>query len=43
MNIIFTRTLLALLTFGLAAPALAGPFSVSPVRIYITPKDKAVA
>ena len=43
MKIIFTRTLLALLTFGLAAPALAGPFSVSPVRIYITPKDKAVA
>ncbi len=28
---------------GLAAPAWAGVFSVTPVRIYMTPKDRAVA
>lgn len=39
----FTKTLLALLTFSFVASAWAGPFSVNPVRIYMTPKDKAVA
>ena len=32
-----------LLASSLATPVLAGPFSVTPVRIYMTPKDKAIA
>jgi len=34
---------LNLLVWCLATPAYAGVFSVTPVRIYMTPKDKAVA
>jgi fimbrial chaperone protein len=34
---------LAALAMGSAGPALAGLFSVTPVRIYMTPKDRAVA
>ncbi len=36
-------TLLAILALCIAAPACAGMFSVTPVRIYLTPRDKAVA
>lgn len=34
---------LAVLAMGAAGPALAGLFSVTPVRIYMTPRDRAVA
>lgn len=34
---------LAALLWGAAPPALAGVFSVTPVRIYMTPRDRAVA
>lgn len=34
---------ISLVAFCLAAPACAGIFSVTPVRIYMTPRDKAVA
>jgi len=37
------KLILAMLTSCFAAHVLAGPFSVTPVRIYMTPKDKAVA
>lgn len=37
------KVLLVLLASNLSIPVLAGPFSVTPVRIFITPKDKAVA
>ena len=30
-------------SFAVATPVLAGVFSVSPVRIYMTPKDRAIA
>lgn len=43
MNKVLAKALLALLAFCLSAPLLAGPFSITPVRIYMTPKDKAVA
>ncbi|MGH6625346.1 MAG: fimbrial biogenesis chaperone [Burkholderiaceae bacterium] len=36
-------TLAAGLFLSFAAPALAGVFSVTPVRIYMTPKNRAVA
>ena len=36
-------TLLWLVMLGLAMPAYAGLFSVSPVRIFMTPQDKATA
>jgi fimbrial chaperone protein len=36
-------TLLCLLMASLAAPVWAAPFAINPVRIYMTPKDKAVA
>jgi fimbrial chaperone protein len=36
-------TLLWFAMFGLAMPAYAGLFSVSPVRIFMTPQDKATA
>lgn len=40
----FIRTIaLSLVTLGLASPAYAGLFSVSPVRIYMTPQDRATA
>jgi fimbrial chaperone protein len=32
-----------LLLIGLASPSLAGDFSVTPVRIFMTPRDRAVA
>jgi fimbrial chaperone protein len=37
------KLLAAMLATLAAAPALAGVFSVSPVRIYMTPRDRAVA
>lgn len=43
MNKILATTLLALLSTALALPAWAAPFAVNPVRIYMTPRDKAVA
>lgn len=43
MNKILATSLLALLSSALAFPAWAAPFAVSPVRIYMTPRDKAVA
>lgn len=33
----------SLLTLAMATPVYAGVFSVAPVRIYMTPKDRAVA
>ncbi|MEQ1589989.1 MAG: fimbria/pilus periplasmic chaperone [Gallionella sp.] len=38
-----TKLLTILLASSLAMPVLATPFSVTPVRIYMTPKDKAIA
>jgi fimbrial chaperone protein len=38
-----TAALLAGLAMGAAGPALAGLFSVTPVRIYMVPRDRAVA
>lgn len=43
LKTIVTTGILGLLTLSLAAPAWAGVFSVTPVRIYMTPKDRAVA
>jgi fimbrial chaperone protein len=43
MNKILATALLALLSTALALPAWAAPFAVNPVRIYMTPRDKAVA
>jgi len=43
MNKLLVKTLLTLFSFCFAASVWAGPFSVSPVRIYMTPKDRAVA
>jgi fimbrial chaperone protein len=37
------RVVLACLLFGCSASAIAGVFSVTPVRIYMTPRDRAVA
>ncbi|MDB5779808.1 MAG: putative chaperone protein PmfD [Polaromonas sp.] len=39
----FKKLLAAMLATVFVAPALAGVFSVSPVRIYMTPRDRAVA
>ncbi|HEY5900843.1 MAG TPA: fimbria/pilus periplasmic chaperone [Burkholderiales bacterium] len=39
----FTKAALALALCTLAQAAAAGVFSVTPVRIYMTPKDRAVA
>src|SRR5512140_989273 len=36
-------TVLGILASCLATPVYAGMFSVTPVRIYMTPRDKAVA
>lgn len=38
-----TGGVFTLLVMGLAAPAAAGQFSVTPVRIYVAPKDRAAA
>jgi len=43
MKKIIVKILLVLLASSLSASLFAGPFSVTPVRIYMTPKDKAVA
>lgn len=43
MKKIFAKTLTALLVTSFALPVLAAPFSVTPVRVYMTPKDKAIA
>ena len=54
MNPIFTRirfprpamlavALMGLLGTGLTAPAMAGNFSVTPVRMYMAPRDRAIA
>jgi len=43
INTLSKVLILNLLTLCLAAPVYAGAFSVTPVRIYMTPKDKAVA
>jgi fimbrial chaperone protein len=43
MNKLLTTALLSLLTTLFMAPAFAAPFAVNPVRIYMTPRDKAVA
>jgi fimbrial chaperone protein len=37
------KALLVLVASSLAVPISAGPFSVTPVRIFMNPKDKAVA
>jgi len=37
------QALLFLLASSITSPLWAGPFSVNPVRIFMTPKDKAVA
>ena len=39
----FAAALLALFVASTVSPALAGVFSVTPVRIYMTPKDRAIA
>jgi fimbrial chaperone protein len=43
MNMMFKYALALMLTTSLTLPAFAAPFSVTPVRIYMTPKDKAIA
>ena len=43
MKKIFAKTLGILLATSLALPVLAAPFSVTPVRVYMTQKDKAIA
>jgi fimbrial chaperone protein len=43
LNTIIPSTLILFLTAGHIAPVNAGVFSVTPVRIYMTPKDRAVA
>lgn len=43
MKKILAKVLPVLLAASLAVPVCAGPFSVTPVRIYMAPKDKAVA
>lgn len=40
---LFTPCIIGLITFSLATPAWAGVFSVTPVRIYMVPKDRAIA
>lgn len=40
---VLTGSLLGLVAAGLVAPAAAGQFSVTPVRIYVAPKDRAAA
>jgi len=37
------QALVFLLALSITSPLWAGPFSVNPVRIFMTPKDKAVA
>lgn len=43
INTLLKTVALNLLALCIAAPAHAGPFTITPVRIYMTPKDKAVA
>ena len=43
MKFFLVKILLVLLASSLAVPVCASPFSVTPVRIYMTPKDKAIA
>jgi len=43
MKYILAKVMLAMLAFSLATPVFAGPFTITPVRIYMTPRDKAVA
>lgn len=43
MKNFLAKVLLILVTFSFAVPVLAGPFSVTPVRIFMDPKDKAIA
>jgi fimbrial chaperone protein len=43
MKKVLAKTLTILLATSLALPVLAAPFSVTPVRVYMTPKDKAIA
>jgi len=43
MKTILTRTLVILLTVALATPVWAGQFSVTPVRIFVAPRDRAAA
>jgi fimbrial chaperone protein len=40
---VLARTALGLLAAGLSIPVPAGQFSVTPVRIFMAPKDRAVA
>ena len=43
LNTGITSVLMLFLAAGYIAPVNAGVFSVTPVRIYMTPKDRAVA
>lgn len=43
INIFLKLIVLNLLVWCLATPVYAGMFSVTPVRIFMTPKDKAIA
>lgn len=43
MKKFLAQALLVLLVLSLSVPVLAGQFSVTPVRIFMVPKDKAVA
>lgn len=43
MKKILTGGVLGLLSVALVAPVLAGQFSVTPVRIFVAPKDRAAA
>ena len=43
MNTLLKAAALALATASAAAPAIAAEFSVTPVRIFMTPRDRAVA
>ena len=42
-KLLLRPALVAGLVFALTAPAFAGVFSVTPVRIFMTPRDRAVA
>lgn len=43
LNKLLKPVALSLLAIGVAAPVWAGQFSVTPVRIYVAPKDRAAA
>ncbi len=43
MKKFIAKTCCVLLASSLAMPVFATPFSVTPIRIYMTPKDKAIA